>query len=44
MSKHHGDFYSLNCFHFFATENNRGSHINLYQKPDKAPFIIYIDL
>ena len=25
-SKHHGDFYYLNCFHSFATENKRESH------------------
>ena len=25
-SKHHGDFYCLNCFHFFATENKLQSH------------------
>ena len=24
-SKHHGDFYCLNCLHFFATENKRES-------------------
>ena len=26
MSKHHGDFYYLNCFHSFARENKRESH------------------
>ena len=25
-SKHHGDFYCLNCFYSFATENKRKSH------------------
>ena len=25
-SKHHGDFYCLNCFHSFATESNREPH------------------
>ena len=25
-SKHHGDFYCLNCFHSFATENKHESH------------------
>ena len=25
-SKHHGDFYCLNCLHLFATENKRESH------------------
>ena len=24
-SKHHSDFYCLNCLHFFATENKRES-------------------
>ena len=26
MSKHHGDFYCLNCLHSFATENKCESH------------------
>ena len=26
-SKHHGDFYCLNCLYYFATENKRESHI-----------------
>ena len=25
-SKHHSDFYCLNCLHSFATENKRESH------------------
>ena len=25
-SKHHGDFYFLNCLHSFAIENKRESH------------------
>ena len=25
-SKHHGDFYCLNCFHYFTTENKYESH------------------
>ena len=25
-SKHHGDFYCLNCLHSFATENKHESH------------------
>ena len=25
-SKHHGDFYCLNCVHSFVTENNHESH------------------
>ena len=46
-SKHHSDFYFLNC-HSFATENKRESHEkvfeNQYQKSDKTPFAIYADL
>ena len=26
ISKHHGDFYCLNCFYSFATEKKRKSH------------------
>ena len=26
ISKHHGDFYCLNCFHSFATKNKLQSH------------------
>ena len=29
MSKHHSDFYCLNCFHSFTTENKRESHKNM---------------
>ena len=66
-SKHHGDFYSLNCFHSFTTGKKLQSHetvfekkdfynivmpsedtkiveFNQYQKSDKAPFIMYVDL
>ena len=51
-SKHHGNFYCLNCLHSFATEQKLESHknytkilqFNQYQKSDKAPFIIYADL
>ena len=25
-SKHHGDFYCLNCLHYFAATNKRESH------------------
>ena len=67
MPKHYGDFYCLNCLHFFRTKGKRKSHktlcenkgfcnvimpsedtkileFNQYQKPDKAPFTIYVDL
>ena len=30
-SKHHGDSYCLNCFHSFATENKRESHITVHE-------------
>ena len=33
-SKHHGDFYCLNCLHSFATENKRESHKKVCQKID----------
>ena len=55
MSKHHGNFYCLNCFHCFATENKRESHekvckdtkileFNQNKKSDKAQLINYSDL
>ena len=67
ITKHHGDFYCLNCFHSFAGKNKIQSYkrvcenkdfcsmiipsedtkiieFNQYQKPDNAPFIIYVDL
>ena len=31
-SKHHGGFYCLNCFHFFATENKLQSHKRVCEK------------
>ena len=33
-SKHHGDFYYLNCLHSFATENKRESHKKLCEDKD----------
>ena len=33
-SKHHGDFYCLNCFHSFATENKRQSHKRVCENKD----------
>ena len=33
-SKHHGDFYDLNCFNSFATENKRKSHKKLCKHLD----------
>ena len=32
MSKHHGDFYCLNCLHSFATENKRECHKKVWQQ------------
>ena len=34
-SKHHGDFYSLNCFHSFRTENKLKSHEKVRKNKDK---------
>ena len=39
-SKHHGDFYCLNCFHSFATENKLQSHKRVCGKKDYCKFII----
>ena len=33
-SKHYGDFYCLNCFHFFRTENKLKSHEKLCKNKD----------
>ena len=33
-SKHHGDFYYLNCLHSFATENKRESHQKVSENID----------
>ena len=33
-SKHHGDFYYLNCLHSFATENKRESHKKACENKD----------
>ena len=33
-SKHHGDFYCLNCLHCFATENKRESHKIVFENKD----------
>ena len=33
-SKHHSDFYCLNCLHSFATENKRESHRKVYENKD----------
>ena len=33
-SKHHCDFYCLNCFHSFATEKKLESHKNLCENKD----------
>ena len=33
-SKHHGDFYCLNCLYSFASENKREYHKKLFEKKD----------
>ena len=33
-SKHHGDFYCLNCLHYFATEKKLESHENVSENKD----------
>ena len=33
-SKHHGDFYCLNCLHSFAIENKRESQKNICENKD----------
>ena len=33
-SKHYGDFYCLNCFYSFATENVLKKHENVYKNHD----------
>ena len=33
-SKHHGDFYCLNCLHFFRTENKLKSHEKICKNKD----------
>ena len=55
-SKHHGDFYCLNCFHSFATEKKFKLHkrvcenkdfcnvIMLSEETNRAPFIVNADL
>ena len=33
-SKHHDDFYCLNCLHFFGTENKLTSYEKVYKNKD----------
>ena len=33
-SRHHGNFYCMNCLHSFATENKRESHKKLCKNKD----------
>ena len=33
-SKHHSDFYRLNCLHYFATKNKLESHEKTCKKKD----------
>ena len=39
-SKHHGEFYSLSCLHFFATENKPESHKKLSENNGFCSIII----
>ena len=39
-SKHHSDFYCLNCFRSFATENNFQSHEIVYENKDFCNIIM----
>ena len=34
MSKHHGDFYCFNCFHYFSTKNTFKSHEKVCKNKD----------
>ena len=39
-SKHHVDFYCLNCLHSFVTENKRESHIKVCENKDFCNIIM----
>ena len=39
-SKHHGDFYSLNSLHSFATKNKRESDRNICENKDFCDVIM----
>ena len=39
-SKHHDDFYCLNCLHSLATENERQSHKKVCRNKDFCNFVI----
>ena len=39
-SKHHGDFYCLNCLHSFTTENKRESHKIVCENKDLCNVIM----
>ena len=40
-SKHHGNFYSLNCVHSFRTENKLKSHEKIYKNKDFCGIAMY---
>ena len=40
-SKHQGDFYCLNCLHFFATENKCESHKNICENKDFCTVLMH---
>ena len=39
-SKHHDNFYCLNCFHFFATKNKLESHKRVCENKDFCSIIM----
>ena len=39
-SNHHGDFYCLNCFSSYSTENNIKEHEELFNKNDNCCIIM----
>ena len=39
-SKHHSDFYCLNCLHSFATENKHEFHENVCENKDFCNIIV----
>ena len=41
MSKHHGDFYCLNCFHSFSTKNTFESHERVCKNKDFCDVKMY---
>ena len=42
-SKHHGDFYCLNCFHSFATKNKLSLHKRVCENKNLRDFIMLFE-